>query len=209
MVRCADLLQLSCPIFPACLPRHGSPMGFLLLLMFPYPPQTQPKAHFNKKKKIRAVCLGILSSLSASAQALMTPSPSSRFHSGVWDPTQPPFPSRLLPSKSFGGALRASWRSFLARDGLGQTQQDPVENLLLGRGCECPGATGCSAQVPLLGPNPCGGGLTSAGLRADLDSTRAVTPRVGVSSSPCTPPAAAEAPGGSHGGRVEVLGVRF
>lgn len=84
-----------------------------------------------------------------------------------------------------------------------------MENLLLGRGCECPGATGCSAQVPLLGPNPCGGGLTSAGLRADLDSTRAVTPRVGVSSSPCTPPAAAEAPGGSHGGRVEVLGVRF
>lgn len=50
LVRCADLLRLSCPIFPACLPRHGSPMGFLLLLMFPYPPQTQPKAHFNQKK---------------------------------------------------------------------------------------------------------------------------------------------------------------
>lgn len=135
LVRCADFLWLSCPIFPACLPRHGSPMDFLLPLMFPYPPQTQPKAHFNKKRK-KAVCLGILTSLSASAQALVTPSPSSRFHSGVWDPTQPPFLSRSFPSKSFGGALHTSWRSFPARDGLCQPQQEPVKNLLLGR---CPG----------------------------------------------------------------------
>lgn len=109
----------------------------------------------------------------------MPPSRSSRFHSCVWDSTQPPFLSRFLfSSESFGEALHASPWCFPAGADVGLTSASRGRSLIKplvwswwdARGCKCPGNSGVlspGSAYMTKSPAPWHG-CTSAGLQADL-----------------------------------------